>query len=76
MRVRIDIPNQIPMQVFSINSEKNLLSNTITGGTIASTGKELIFSVDRYVYAISLQNHQLVQTRWSHQPIGQTQNLY
>ncbi|WP_375562548.1 OmpA family protein [Bernardetia sp. OM2101] len=61
MRVRIDIPNQIPMQVFSINSEKDLLSNTITGGTIASTGKELIFSVDHYVYAISLQNHKLVR---------------
>lgn len=61
MRVRIDIPNQIPMQVFSINSEKDLLSNTITGGTIASTEKELIFSVDHYVYAISLQNHQLVR---------------
>lgn len=61
MRVRIDIPNQLPMQVFSINSEKELLSNTITGGTIASTEKELIFSVDHYVYAISLQNHQLVR---------------
>jgi len=61
MRVRIDIPNQIPMQVFSINSEKDPLSNTITGGTIASTGKELIFSVDHYVYAISLQNHMLVR---------------
>lgn len=61
MRVRIDIPNQIPMQVFSINSEKDLLSNTITGGTIASTNKELIFSVDHYVYTISLQNHQLVR---------------
>ncbi|WP_338768799.1 OmpA family protein [Bernardetia sp. ABR2-2B] len=61
MRVRIDIPNQIPMQVFSINSEKDLLSNTITGGTIASTEKELIFSVDHYVYSISLQNHKLVR---------------
>ena len=61
MRVRIDIPNQIPMEVFSINTEKDLLSNTITGGTIASTEKELIFSVDHYVYAISLKNHQLVR---------------
>ncbi|WP_291727542.1 OmpA family protein [Bernardetia sp.] len=61
MRVRIDIPNQVPMQVFSINSEKGLLSNTITGGTIASTENELIFSVDHYVYAISLQNHNLVR---------------
>ncbi len=61
MRVRIDIPNQIPTQVFSINEEKELLSNTITGGTIASTEKELIFSVDHYVYAISLQNHKLVR---------------
>ncbi len=61
MRVRIDIPNQIPMQVFSVNAEKELLSNTITGGTIASTNKELIFSVDHYVYAISLQNHKLVR---------------
>jgi WD40 repeat protein/outer membrane protein OmpA-like peptidoglycan-associated protein len=61
MRVRVDIPNQIPMQVFSVNSEKDILSNTITGGTIASTEKELIFSVDHYIYAISLQNHQLVR---------------
>ncbi|AFM03496.1 outer membrane protein/peptidoglycan-associated (lipo)protein [Bernardetia litoralis DSM 6794] len=61
MRVRIDIPNQIPMQVFSINAEEDLLSNTITGGTIASTEKELIFSVDHYVYAISLQNHKLIR---------------
>ena len=61
MRVRIDIPNQIALQVFSINSEKELVSNTITGGTIASTAKELIFSVDHYVYAISLQNHKLIR---------------